>query len=73
MVKWVGQRTYVATLTSSKDYAVARNSKVYHTTLAEYIFEVLIPLYSAWTLKLFVDSTDINPGIQWPDVHYMTT
>ena len=63
-------KEYVATMTSSKDYVahLARNSKVYHTPLAEYLFGLVNPLHSAWRSKLSVDSTDINPGFQWPDI-----
>jgi hypothetical protein len=63
-------KEHVATITSSKDYVahLARNSKVYHTPLAEYLFGLVNPLHSAWRSKLSVDSTDINPGFQWPDI-----
>ena len=36
--------------------------------MAEYLFGLVNPLHSAWKSKLSVDSTDINPEFQWPDI-----
>jgi len=64
------EKEHVAIMTSSKDYVahLAQNFKAYHTPLAEYLFGVAVPLNSAWRSKLSVDSSDINPGFQWPDI-----
>ena len=64
------EKEHVAIMTSSEDYVahLAQNFKAYHTPLAEYLFGVAVPLNSAWRSKLSVDSSDINPGFQWPDI-----
>ena len=71
-LNWLNEwyKEYVATMTSSKDYVahLVRNFKVYNTPLAEYLFGVVIPVYSVWRSKLSVDSTNINPRFQWTDI-----